>query len=88
MCWMILLINKIMQFIEASKMKPIDITYDFYAEYNEYSNVNKPKFRVGEHARISKYKNIFVKRYTQKWSEEVFIVSKIKKTVRLMLLEI
>ena len=62
-------------------MKPIDITFDFYAEYNEYSNVNKPKFRVGEHARISKCKNIFVKRYTQKWSEEVFIVSKIKKTV-------
>ena len=53
------------------KMKPIDITSDSYAEYNEDSN-------VGDHVRISKYKNIFAKGYTQNWSEEVFVVSKIK----------
>ena len=46
------------------KMKPIDVTYDSYAEYNEYSNVTKPKFKVGNHVRISKYKNIFAKGYT------------------------
>ena len=63
------------------KMKPIDVTSDSYAEYNEDSNVTKPKFKVGDHVRISKYKNIFAKGYTQNWSEEVFVVIKIKNTV-------
>ena len=40
-----------------------------------------PKFKVGDHVRISKYKNIFAKGYTQNWSEEVFVVSKIKNAV-------
>ena len=62
-------------------MKPIDVTSDSYAEYNEDSIVTKPKFKVGDHVRISKYKNIFAKGYTQNWSEEVFVVSKIKNTV-------
>ena len=63
------------------KVKPIDVTSDSYAVYNEDSNVTKPKSKVGFHVRISKYKNIFAKGYTQNWSEEVFIVSKIKDTV-------
>ena len=63
------------------KMKPIDVTSDSYAEYNEDSNVTKPKFKVGDHVRISKYRNIFAKVYTQNWSKEVFVVSKIKNTV-------
>ena len=40
-----------------------------------------PKFKVGDLVRISKYKNIFAKGYTQSWSEEVFVVCKIKNTV-------
>ena len=63
------------------KMKPIDVTSDSYAEYNEDFNKKDPKFKVGDHVRISKYKNIFAKGYTQNWSEEVFVVSKIKNTV-------
>ena len=43
--------------------------------------------KVGDLVRISKYKNIFAKGYTQSWSEEVFVVCKIKNTVGLMLLE-
>ena len=39
------------------------------------------KFKVGDHVRISKYKNIFAKGYAPNWSEEVFVVSKIKNTV-------
>ena len=61
-------------------MKPTDVTSDSYAEYNEDSNEKDPKFKVGDHVRISKYKNIFAKGYTQNWSE-VFIISKIKNTV-------
>ena len=63
------------------KMKPIDVTSDSFAEYNEDSNETKPKFKVGDHVRISKYKTIFAKGYTQNWSEEAFIISKIKNTV-------
>ena len=63
------------------KMKPIDVTFDSYAEYNEDSNEKDPKCKVGDHVRMSKYKNIFAKIYTQNWSEEVFVVSKIKNTV-------
>ena len=63
------------------KTKPIDVTSDSYAEYNEDSCVTRPKFKVGDHVRISKYKNIFGKGYTQNWSEQVFIISKIKNSV-------
>ena len=51
------------------KIKPIELTSDSYAEYNEDSSKKDPKFKVGDHVRISKYKNIFAKGYTQNWSE-------------------
>ena len=60
------------------KMKSIDVTSDSYVEYNEDSNEKGPKFKVGDHVRISKYKRFFAKGYTAIWSEEVFVVSKIK----------
>ena len=63
------------------KMKPIDVTDDSFAEYNEESNKRNPKFKVGDHVRISKYKNIFAKGYVPNWSEEVCIVNTIKNTV-------
>ena len=63
------------------KMKPIDVKSNFYAEYTVDPNAKDPKFKIGDHVRISKYKNIFAKGYTPNWSEEVFIISKIKNTV-------
>ena len=63
------------------KMKPIDATDDSYGEYNESANKKDPKFEVGDHVRISKYKNIFAEGYTPNWSEEVFVISKIKNAV-------
>ena len=64
------------------KMKPIDVTDDSFAEYNEESNKKNPKFKVGDHVRIcTMYKNIFAKRYTPNWSEEVFVIKKVKNTV-------
>ena len=39
------------------------------------------KYKVGDHVRISKYKNIFAKGYAPNWSEEVFVINKIKNTV-------
>ena len=43
------------------KMKPIDVKSDSFAEYNEESNEKDPKLKLGDHVRISKYKNIFAK---------------------------
>ena len=60
------------------KMKPIDVKDDFFAEYNEESNKTDPKFKIGDHVRISKFKNVFTKGYTPNRSEEVFIVKKKK----------
>ena len=63
------------------KMKLIDVISGSYVEYDEDSNKTKPKFKVSDHVRISEYKNIFAKGYTQNWSEEVFVVSKVKNKV-------
>ena len=63
------------------KMKPIGVTVDSYPEYNKDFNKKDPKLKVGDHIRISKYKNIFAKGYAPNWSEEVFVVSEIKYTV-------
>ena len=62
------------------KLKPIDVMGDSYVEYSEYFNKKGPKFKVNDHVRISKYKNIFAKGYVTNWSEEVFIVNEIKNT--------
>ena len=63
------------------KMKPIGITNDSYVEYNENLNKKDLKFKIGAHVRTSKYKNIFGKGFTANWSEEVFVISKVKNTV-------
>ena len=57
------------------KMKPINV------KENTYINYTDPKFKVGDYVRISKYKNIFAKWYMPNWSEEVFVIDKIKNTV-------
>ena len=76
------IINKYNNTVHRSiKINPINVTSDSYAEYNEGYNKNDLKFRVGDHVRISKYKKIFAKGYTPNWSEELFVVSKIKNTV-------
>ena len=61
-------------------MKPINVKIDYFAEYNEDSNEKDPKFKVGDHVRISKYRNIFAKVYCPNWTE-VFVIKKLKYTV-------
>ena len=63
------------------KIKLINIKSGSYAEYNVDSNEKDPKFKIGDHVRISSYKNIFAKGYASNWFEEVFVISKIKITV-------
>ena len=66
------------------KMKPKDVKDDCFVEsevLSEETNKKHPKFKVGDHVRISKYKNIFAKGYTPNWREEVFVINKVKNTV-------
>ena len=62
------------------KMKSINVNTNYYAEYHVDSNKKDPdpKFQVCDHIRISKWKNIFPKGYTPNWSEDVFVIRKIK----------
>ena len=60
------------------KMKPIDVKDNTYINTGKEINDKDPKFIVGDHVRISKYKNIFAKGYTPNWSEEVFVIKKLK----------
>ena len=63
------------------EMKPVDVKDHTYIDFKKEVIDKDPKFKVGDHLRISKYKYIFAKGYTQNWSEEVFVVSQIKNTV-------
>ena len=63
------------------KMKRFDVKDNTYIDFEKEINDKDPKIEVGDHVRISKYKHIFAKGYTPNWSEEVFVISKIKNTV-------
>ena len=62
------------------KMKPIDVKNNKRVYIDEH-NEKDSRFKVGDRVRISRYKNIFAKRYTPNWSKEIFIVDKINDTV-------
>ena len=62
-------------------MKPIDVQDNTHIDFEKKVNDRDPKFKFGDHVRISKYKNIFAKGYTPNWSEEVFVVKKVRNTV-------
>ena len=76
------IVNKYNNMVHKTiKMKPIDVTDDSFAEYNEELNKKDPKFKVNDHVRISTYKNIFASGYAPNWSEEVFVINKNNNTV-------
>ena len=61
-------------------MKPIDVG-DNKRVYIDEHNEKDSRFKVGDRVRISKFKDIFAKRYTPNWSTEIFIINKIYDTV-------
>ena len=63
------------------KTKPIDVKHNIYIDFGKEVNDNDPKFKVCDHVRISKYKNIFANCYTPNWFKEVFVIKEIKNTV-------
>ena len=67
-----------------SKNVFFEVLHDIVNKYNNtvHRTINtKPKFKVDNNVRISKYKNIFAKGCSPNWSEEAFVISKIKNIV-------
>ena len=62
-------------------MKPVDVKDNTYIDFKKEVNDKDPKFKVGDHVRISKYKNIFAKGYTPNWSKEIPVIKKVKNKV-------
>ena len=63
------------------KMRPVDVKYNTYIDFEKEVNDKNPKYKIGNHVRISKYENIFAKGDMPNWSEEAFVIRKIKNTV-------
>ena len=62
-------------------MKSIHFKGNTYINIDKEVNDKKPKFKVGDHVRISKYEKFFAKGYTTNWPEESFVIKEIKNTV-------
>ena len=62
------------------KMKPVDVKDNTHIDFEKEFNDKDRKFKIGDHVKISKYKNIFAKGYTKNWSENLFVIKKVKKT--------
>ena len=60
------------------KMKPVDVKDNLYFDFKKEINNKDPKFKVGDHVRISTYKNIFSKGYMPNWSEKYSLLRKLK----------
>ena len=63
------------------KLKLAEVNSDTYIDFDKKNNKEDPKFQVGDHVRISKYKNTFPKSYLRNWSEEDFVILKVKNIV-------
>ena len=63
------------------RIKPAGVKSGTYIRYGVEHNDKDPKFKVGNHVRISKYRNIFTNSYIPNWSKEVFVIKKLENTV-------
>ena len=59
----------------TTKMKPIDVKPDSYAECNEDSNEKDSKFKAGDHVRVSNTK-IFLLKDTLQIDKKKFLLLK------------
>ena len=64
------------------KMKPADVNLSMYIDFNKENNKEGPTLKVDDNVRVWKYKNIFAKGFVPNWSEQVFVIKKVKNTVR------
>ena len=59
--------------------KTIDPDYSALTE-KIGTNPKAPKFKVGDRDRVTKYKKVFSKSYTNNWSREIFVIDFVLKT--------
>ena len=62
-------------------MKTVDVNPGMHIHFNKRNNKEDPEFEVGNHLRISKYKDIFTKSYFPIWSKKAFVITKVKNAV-------
>ena len=75
------IVNEYNNTYRTIKMKPIEVKDNTYIDPIKEVNDKDSKFKVGDHVRISKYKNIFAKGYSPNWSGEVFVIKEVKNTI-------
>ena len=63
------------------KMKPVDVKSNTYIKSGKKINDKYSIFKISDHVRTSKYKNIFAKVYVPNWPKEVFMIKKVENTV-------
>ena len=63
------------------KMKLVNVKSKTYINFNKEDNYKDSKLEVHNYVRLSRYKNIFEKVYVPNWSEEIFVIKKVKITV-------
>ena len=69
------------KFYSTIKMKPVDVKSNAFIDSSKEINEKDPKFIIGDNVTILKYKNVFAKAYVPNWSEEIFVIKKVKNTV-------
>ena len=62
------------------KMKSIEVKDNTYIDSVKEVNDKDPKFKVDNHVRKSKNKNIFAKGYDPYWYGDVFVIKEVKNT--------
>ena len=75
------IVEKYNTYHRTVKMKPVDVKSSTYILTYISAKMEGPKFKVVDHVRISKYQNIFAKGYVPNWSEEIFVIKKVKNTI-------
>ena len=60
------------------KMEPADVNLKTYIDSNKENNQKGFEFKVGDHVRTSKHKNIFARGYVTNCSEDVLVITKLK----------
>lgn len=66
--------------VEVCKSNEVNVRKNIIKSQKRKISLHKKILRIGDHVRISKYKNCFQKGYTPNWSTEIFIITKINRT--------
>ena len=72
------LVDKYNDTYSTIKVKPVGIKSKMYIDFIKENNEKDPKFKISDIVRMSKYLKK-IAGYTPNWSEEAFIIKKVKK---------